>query len=418
MVSGANSYNIYRNGIDIASSSTNSYIDNSAPLGTDSYYVTAVNSSGESTPSNTVTVDVDSAPVITSPIIDHIDARVPVNFTVTTTGTPTPSLSESGTLPPGITFVDNGNGSATISGQASTVNTGFYFVTITATSSAGTATQNFVMTVDDLLMAPTIVSVNSYTATYGTPFSFTIDTTGDPIPNITKVAGSGSYPSGVSLIDNGDGTATLSGTPSGSASGVYTFTLKAKNNQGIATQVFSLTVNRAPALANISTQTATVGSVFSQTVTANYGYPTPSFTASGLPNGLSLTDNGNGTATISGIPTTGDGGTYTITVNATNTFGTATETYTLKVDEAPAITSVNNTTATIGSALSFQVTSTGYPAPSYSYTGTLPSGVTFHTGTGILSGTPRSGTAGTYTITITASNSTGTVSQTFTLDVL
>jgi len=388
--------------------------------GTYQIYIIAEDAAGNWSAVTTTSIVVDPplvAPTITSPMIDHIDARVPINFTVTTTGTPIPSLSETGTLPPGITFVDNGDGTATISGQASTTNTGWYFVTITATSSAGTATQNFVMTVDNLVMAPTIISGNSYTATYGTPFSFTVDTTGDPIPNITKLVGSGSFPGGVSLTDNNDGTATISGTPSGSANGVYTFTLKAKNNQGTATQVFTLTVNRAPTLANISTQTATVGTAFSQTVTANYGYPIPSFTVSGLPSGLSLTDNGNGTATISGTPAVGDGGTYTVTINATNSFGTATETYILKVNEAPTITSVNNATATVGSAFSFQVTSTGYPAPNYSYTGTLPSGVTFHNGTGILSGTPRTGTAGTYTITVTASNNVGSSSQSLTLVV-
>jgi hypothetical protein len=272
--------------------------------------------------------------------------------------------------------------------------------------------------VDDATMTPTIISANSLTETYGTPFSFTIDTTGDPIPTIKKVSGSGSLPSGVTLTDNGDGTATLSGNLSANSDdGVYNFTIQAKNNQGTVTQPFTLTVNRAPTLANIGTQTATVGTAFSQNVTTSNGYPYPSLSASGLPNGLSLTDNGNGTGTITGTPTTGDGGTYSVTITATNSLGTTTETYTLKVDEAPTITSASSTTATIGSALSFQVTSTGYPAPSYNLTGTLPSGITFHAGTGILSGTPRAGTAGTYPVTITATNSQGTTSQSFTLTV-
>jgi hypothetical protein len=357
-------------------------------------------------------------PTITSAAIDHIDARVPMTFTVTTTGAPTPSITESGTLPPGITFTDNGNGTATFSGQASTTNNGIYAIRLTATSSAGTATQTLYITVDDAVMAPTIISANSLTETYGTPFSFTIDTTGDPIPTIKKVSGSGSLPSDVTLHDNGDGTATLSGNlTAASDNGVYTFTIQAKNNQGTVTQPFTLTVNRAPTIANIATQTATVGTAFSQSITTSDGYPYPTLSASGLPNGLTLADNGNGTATISGTPTTGDGGTYSVTITVTNSLGTTTETYTLKVNEAPTITSASSVTATIGTALSFQVTSTGYPAPNYSLTGALPSGVTFHPGTGILSGTPRAGTAGTYPVTITATNSTGTVTQSFTLVV-
>lgn len=66
LVTGADSYNIYRDGSNIGSSITNSYTDTSATDGSHNYYVTAVNNSGESDPSNTVNVLVDeSAPTIT-----------------------------------------------------------------------------------------------------------------------------------------------------------------------------------------------------------------------------------------------------------------------------------------------------------------------------------------------------------------
>jgi len=59
-VTGATSYNIYRNGslIDSINSSANPvmYTDYLAPSGTNSYYVTAVNSAGESGHSNTISV--------------------------------------------------------------------------------------------------------------------------------------------------------------------------------------------------------------------------------------------------------------------------------------------------------------------------------------------------------------------------
>jgi hypothetical protein len=60
------SYGIYRDGTKIDSTDNGSYTDNSAPEGTHEYYVTAVNSAGESSPSNTVNVLVDrTAPNIT-----------------------------------------------------------------------------------------------------------------------------------------------------------------------------------------------------------------------------------------------------------------------------------------------------------------------------------------------------------------
>lgn len=61
-VSGATSYNIYRDGANIGSSSTASYTDISAPEGTYTYYVTAVNSAGESGLSNSINVLVDRTP--------------------------------------------------------------------------------------------------------------------------------------------------------------------------------------------------------------------------------------------------------------------------------------------------------------------------------------------------------------------
>ncbi|MCS6863428.1 MAG: hypothetical protein NZT92_24240, partial [Abditibacteriales bacterium] len=90
-------------------------------------------------------------------------------------------------------------------------------------------------------------------------------------------------------------------------------------------------------------------------------------------------------------------------------------TVTLSVGRAPAITSANNATFTVGQPGSFTVTTTGYPAPTLSLSGTLPSGVTFTpnaNGTATISGTPTAG--GTFTVTITASNGvTPNATQTF-----
>src|SRR5256886_7151586 len=53
---------------------------------------------------------------------------------LTTTGTPTPSLTESGTLPSGVTFKDNGNGTATLSGTPAAGTAATYTLTFTARS--------------------------------------------------------------------------------------------------------------------------------------------------------------------------------------------------------------------------------------------------------------------------------------------
>jgi hypothetical protein len=87
-------------------------------------------------------------------------------------------------------------------------------------------------------------------------------------------------------------------------------------------------------------------------------------------------------------------------------------------DQAPSITSANKTSFVVGSAGSFTVTVTGTPKPTLAESGALPGGVTFNAATGLLSGTPASGTSGTYTVTFTASNGVGADAvQTFTLTV-
>ena len=59
------------------------------------------------------------------------------SFTVTTTGAPAPKLTETGALPSGITFTDNGDGTATIAGTAASGSGGSYPITITASNGAG-----------------------------------------------------------------------------------------------------------------------------------------------------------------------------------------------------------------------------------------------------------------------------------------
>jgi Putative Ig domain len=262
----------------------------------------------------------------------------------------------------------------------------------------------------------TFTSSASDTVLYGSAFSFTVTTSGTPTPAIIKA---GLMPVGVTLTDNGDGTATLAGTPTGRSGGVYplTFIAKSVHKHTLATQAFTLTVNRDPAFKTTGTVRAEVGTSLNQTITAR-GYPVPVLTESGpLPLGVSFTDNGNGTASLTGTPVVGTGGSYPVTVTATSGIGIASETFNLKVGEPPAITSLPAATAVTGSPFSFTVTATGFPAPQITESGALPKGLKFEAASSTFTGTPKAGTAGVYTITITAKNRSATVTQTFTLTV-
>lgn len=358
---------------------------------------------------------VNQPPSITSGASTTVGMRSPFDFKITTAGFPTAAIAESGALPAGVTFIDNGDGTADLAGAAAAGTAGSYPLTITASNGVGgPAIQAFVLTVNSASSAPAITSASSDTETFGVSFSFTVGTTGYPAPKLTK---SGVLPSGVIFVDNGNGTATISGTPGNAAIGVYSLTLTAKSSAGTATQAFTLTVSKAPIIKSIPTTTAHVGSILSLTITAK-GYTIPAVTESGtLPNGLRFIDNGNGTAKITGTPAVGSGGAYVVTITATNALGAATQSFTLKVDEPPTMTSAATATATIGSPFSFQVAATGYPAPKLTKTGALPKGVTFSAASGIFSGTPKAGTTGSYPIIITAINSSKAVTQLFNLTV-
>ena len=70
-------------------------------------------------------------------------------FTATATGVPAPTLSETGALPSGVTFANNGNGTATLRGTPASVTDGTYSLTITASNGVGTpANQTFTLTVN------------------------------------------------------------------------------------------------------------------------------------------------------------------------------------------------------------------------------------------------------------------------------
>src|SRR5262249_22934889 len=102
---------------------------------------------------------VGTPPTLTSASSTSTGMRVPFSLTLTTTGNPVPALTESGTLPGGITFVENGDGTATLSGEADAGTNGTYPITLSASNGvAPDATQSFTLTVTTTASAPAITS--------------------------------------------------------------------------------------------------------------------------------------------------------------------------------------------------------------------------------------------------------------------
>jgi hypothetical protein len=120
------------------------------------------------------------APSITSANSTTFVVGSPSSFTVTTTGTPTPSLSAVGeSLPGGVAFVDNGNGTGTLSGTPVVGSGGQYSLTMVAHNGSGPdANQGFTLTVNQ---APTIqTQPASQTINSGQTATLTVSATGTP----------------------------------------------------------------------------------------------------------------------------------------------------------------------------------------------------------------------------------------------
>ena len=382
---------------------------------------TASNGVGQAA-SQPFTLTVDEPTAITSAASETFTVGTAGTFAVSTAHEyPPPSISiTTGTLPAGVTFVDNGDGTATLSGAPVAGTGGIYQVTITASNGVGMpASQPFTLTVDERSV---ITSGTSTTFTVGTAGTFTVTTSqGYPTQPAISLTG-GTLPAGVNFVDNGDGTATLSGKPATGTAGVYNLTIEASNGVGTpAIESLKLTVDEAPSpstspsaqntfsITSADGTTFTVGSRGTFSVTTS-GDPPVSLAESGaLPAGVIFTDNGDGTATLSGKPAKGTDGLFNLSITASSISGPhAVQAFTLTVDEAPSITSAPKATFTVGTAGSFTVTtsSTEHPAdPSLSEAGTLPAGITFrdnHNGTATISGVATAGISGVYKLIVTS----------------
>lgn len=136
--------------------------------------------------------------------------------------------------------------------RALNLSAGNYAVDLSAASNFGdtnaTAAIDLTLTIGTA-KAPQIISANTVTFQVGKPSAFTIKTTGDPTPAVTETA---FLPDGITFVDNGDGTATLSGTPSAlDATGDYDLIFTASNGVALdathpnANQFFTLVLSNS-----------------------------------------------------------------------------------------------------------------------------------------------------------------------------
>ena len=223
------------------------------------------------------------------------------------------------------------------------------------------------------------------------------------------------------------GPRTITGTPSVEATG--TIQVTATNSQGSSTWAVQYTFTIPDAAPEWDTDTGASltgdAGVVVVNVTipeADRGHPAPTYSATGVPAGLTFTPSSR---QLAGTPTSE--GTGTIVITATNDEGS--DEYSIafnfsKPERAPSW--VNNTGADASWQATVAITNITIPAadprtnpdPTYSASG-LPDGVVFDAMTRVISGTPAASTADSSgTVTITATNTVDGTERTgtFTFD--
>ncbi|WP_306591579.1 putative Ig domain-containing protein [Geothrix sp. 21YS21S-4] len=293
-----------------------------------------------------------------------------------------------GALPAGLTL----NADGSITGTPTVP--GVYSFAVTATNGARTALAS---------SSYTVTPAAALTVSYTTPQTFPANTMiaaqsptiGNATPGVstTYAVTSGTLPTGLTL--NADGTIT--GIPT--APGTYAFTVTATNGTRTATGNASYTINvAAPTSVNYATPvTYTSGFAIPQNSPSPSGGTPSSYTVGGgsLPPGLTLDPN---TGVISGTPTAS--GSFSVTINATNTAGGVNQTLSITVLQAMSASfSANPSLVSVGQSSSLTPLFSGGTGTVDQSIGAVTSGGGIPTG--VYSGT------GTYTYTLTVVNSAG-----------
>jgi hypothetical protein len=261
---------------------------------------------------------------------------------------------------------------------------------------AGTYTVEVSNSFGSVTSAPAtlIIASDSAFGVVGAPFSYQIVANNNP----TWFSASG-LPSGLSC----DGTSGLiAGTPT--RTGTFQVHVEARNLFSSASSDIAFTIADG-AITSASSAFGVIGAPFNYQIIADNN---PSWrSASGLPSGLSCD---GPTGLISGTPT--QTGTFSVRVEARNTFGSASSTLSLTIADG-AIISATSAEGIIGAPFNYQIIADNNPTW-HSASG-LPSGLICDGPTGLISGTPTR--TGTFTVQAEARNNFGSASATISLTI-
>jgi hypothetical protein len=337
-----------------------------------------------------ITINPTLAFTTTSPLPSGVQNTSYSTTIMTQGGTGALTFSASG-LPAGLTINAS---SGAISGTPSTPGTSNASVTV---KDSGNPQQSITGSFQITIVAQLVITTTSPlpNGVVGNPYTAQIVTTGGTAPLTFSATG---LPAGLSINSS---SGMISGTPATGTNGSYTVNVTVKdstNPQQTATGSFSLTVGNVLTISTQSLQNGVVNVAYSQPVTASGGTTPYTWSATGLPAGLSINAS---SGVISGTPSAAGTSSVTVTVkDSTNPQMTASAPFTIIIYSPLTITTTSPLpNAVVNSSYSVQIVTTGGTAPlTFSATG-LPAGLSINSSNGTISGTPSA--TGTSSVMVT-----------------
>jgi hypothetical protein len=302
-------------------------------------------------------------------------------------------------LPDGLS-IDSTSGliSGTLADDAATS-----VVTVTATDQGETASESFNWNIS-VNHAPTLTVPSDQTNAASDPVNLALSGTDAPGNTLTyTVTG---LPGGLSIADPSSGV--ISGTLQNDAASNTPYLVTATVSDGTASvsATFHWTVNFV-GVSNPSDQYNTAGDTVSLPITAADASGIPTYSATGLPQGLSI-DPGSGVISGTIAPTAGSDNPYAVTVTATDGVNSNNTSFNWYV----AVPVLTDRTDVEGTPVLFQAPAPTDTSPSYGATN-LPNGISINSGTGQISGTLATGDAanGPYPVVVTTTYGDGSSSS-------
>ncbi|NBD34496.1 MAG: PKD domain-containing protein [Chloroflexi bacterium] len=406
----------------------------------DNYTIRVQADDGQATISETFAItvtNVNDAPTFTSTPVTTATEEVAYEYTVTAEDVDVgDALTITAlTLPDWLDLTSDGGDTETLTGIPTNDDVGEHLVELHVEDLTGeTATQAFTITVANVNDAPAFTSAPITTATQDASYSYPVEATDVDADEVLTITAE-SLPAWLTLVDHGDGTATLSGTPANADVGDHAIPLLVTDAGGLTdTQAFTITVanvNDAPTFTSTPEEDATEDASYTYAVTTEDvdAGDTLTITALTLPDWLDLTGDG-GTATLSGTPSQADIGPHAVSLMVTDVGGlTDTQNYTVTVypddvNLAPSFNGIPVKDATEDQPYSYEVTAEDPNAEDVLVI-TAPTAPTWLTlvdhgdGAATLSGTPDNADVGDHAVSLLVTDAGGlTDTQSFTVTVI